>query len=84
MIIQLELEAIHNDTVHEFLSWIARDSSNQELCREMTGIRSGDGSSFMEYDYKYTFDKPIKSPVRFMISDYPNKIEKEFEVNILQ
>ena len=50
----------------------------------MTGIRSGDGSSFMEYDYKYTFDKPIKSPVRFMISDYPNKIEKEFEVNILQ
>ena len=30
----------------------------------------------MEYDYEYTFEMPVKSPVRFPVIDYPNRIER--------
>ena len=83
MVIQLEKAPNDSNMTYEFLSWAGKDSNDQELRREIDGRRTGEDSSYVEYDYEITFDHPIKSPVQFKISDYPNKIEKDFEVNIL-
>lgn len=67
----------------EFLSWNGFDGSNQELRREKEGRFTRENQDYMEYDYEYTFEMPVKSPVRFPVIDYPNRIEKEFQVPIL-
>jgi len=74
------LPDLGSDT-HEFLYWSGFDSSNQELRREKEGRLTGE--NYTEYEYEYTFDTPVKGPVKIAIADYPNRVEKEFRVSIL-
>ena len=46
-------------------------------------VLEGSGWDFNQYIYNYSFDKPLKEPISFQISDYPNRIEQEFKVQIL-
>jgi hypothetical protein len=83
MILQLEKLPNQINQTYEFLSWTAKDNNNQDLQRERDGRGSSENYDYVEYDYEYTFDDPLQGPVRFEISDYPNRIEKAFEVQIL-
>jgi hypothetical protein len=83
MIIELNTQPDWGGASYEFLSWIGKDGLLQELKRESEGRTTGREQAYVEYYYKYSFLKPLKSPLRFKISDYPNKIEKQFEVIIL-
>jgi hypothetical protein len=85
MLIELEKDPKYANIAYgsEFLSWQGWDKIKQELKSEQYSLRTNDNSTYNEYYYKFTFDSPIQGPVRFDISDYPNRLIEGFEVQIL-